>query len=155
MNASSRRIATWLAVTALQAAIAVRAAESNPVAHAPQARVDAASLDVLIKLRPDTSAGATQKLGNPASRSQALARRTGLAVQLTREVSDRLVATHIDLVDRDPAVRMHPSDLFLRHCRPFGRRAGVRPVELAIETMLGALPLRGRRPGAQDRQVAI
>lgn len=102
MNASSRRIATWLAVTALQAAIAVRAAESNPVAHAPQARVDAASLDVLIKLRPDTSAGATQKLGNPASRSQALARRTGLAVQLTREVSDRLVATHIDLVDRDP-----------------------------------------------------
>ena len=103
MNTSSRRMATLLAAAALQATITVQGAESNPVAHESRAPADAASLDVLIKLRPDASAGAVQKLGQQASRSEALARRTGLAVQVTREISDRLLATHVDLAGRDPA----------------------------------------------------
>jgi len=103
MNTSSRRMAALLAAAVLQAAIVATAAEFNPVAHEPRTTPQAASLDVLIKLRAEVSAGSVQKLGNPnSSRSEALARRTGLAVQLKREISDRLVATHIELADRDP-----------------------------------------------------
>jgi serine protease len=96
-------MAALLAAAALQAVIAARAAEFNPVAHEPRTRPETASLDVLIKLRPEVSGGTAQKLSSPVSaRSEALARRTGLAVQLKREISDRLVATHIELADRDP-----------------------------------------------------
>ena len=102
MNTSSRSMAAWLAVALLQAAIDAHAAESNPVAHEAHATTQAASLDVLIKLRPETSSGTPQKLGNQASRSQALARRTGLDVQLKSEISEHLMATHIELADRDP-----------------------------------------------------
>ena len=102
MNTSSRSMAAWLAVALLQAAIVAHAAESNPVAHEAHATTQAASLDVLIKLRPETSSATVQKLGNQASRSQALARRTGLDVQLKREISEHLMATHIELADRDP-----------------------------------------------------
>src|SRR5512147_2099068 len=103
MNTSPGRMAALLAAAALQAVIAARAAEVNPVAHEPRTRPETASLDVLIKLRPEISGGAAQKLSSPVSaRSEALARRTGLAVQLKREISDRLVATHIELADRDP-----------------------------------------------------
>ena len=101
MITSSHRMVAWLAVAALQAAIAAQAAESNPVVRQPHTSVGAASLDVLIKLRPELFNGGVQKLGNQASRSEALARRTGLTVQLRRQISDRLVATHIDLADRD------------------------------------------------------
>jgi serine protease len=105
MNTSSRRMAAWLALGVLQAAIAGHAAESNPVAREPRTPPAAASLDVLIKLRLEYPGG-TRKLSSQnnsslAERSVALARRTGLAVQLKREVSDRLMATHIDLADRD------------------------------------------------------
>jgi serine protease len=97
-------MAAWLAVAVLQAAIAANAAEFNRVAHEPRTRPQAGSLDVLIKLRPGTVDG-TRKLSNqPApdllDRSVALARRTRLPVQLKREISDRLMATHIDLADR-------------------------------------------------------
>jgi serine protease len=86
-----------------QAAIVTHAAEFNPVAHAPQTAPVTRSLDVLIKLRPDGSASSAQKLASPmSSRTEALARRTGLGVELRREVADRLMATHIDLADRDP-----------------------------------------------------
>ena len=101
MITSSHRMVAWLAAAALQAAIAAQAAESNPVVRQPHTSVGAASLDVLIKLRPELFNGGVQKLGNQASRSEALARRTGLTVQLRRQISDRLVATHIDLADRD------------------------------------------------------
>lgn len=100
MNTPSRRMAAVLAVALLQAAIAASAAEFNPVTHERRTPAVAASLDVLIKLRAEVTTG-TQKLGNPASRSEALARRTGLAVQLKREVSERLMASHIELADRD------------------------------------------------------
>jgi serine protease len=103
MNTPSRRIPAVLAVAVLQAAIAARAAESNPVTHAPHTLPVTASLDVLIKLRAEVTSSSIQKLATQASsRSAALARRTGLVVQLRREVSDRLMATHIDLADRDP-----------------------------------------------------
>jgi len=102
MNTSSRRMAALLAVAVLQAAIVAAAAEFNPVAHEPRTSPGTASLEVLIKLRPDNSAGTVQKLGNQSSNSEALARRTGLTLQLKREISERLVATHIELADRDP-----------------------------------------------------
>jgi serine protease len=103
MNTPSRRMAAVLAVAVLQAVIAAHAAESNPVSHAPRTPPGIASLDVLVKLRPDVASGLVQKLATQnSSRSVALAKRTGLAVQLRREISDRLMATHIDLVDGDP-----------------------------------------------------
>lgn len=102
MNTSTSRMAAWLAATVLQAAIVANAAEFNPVAHEAHATAQTASLDVLIKLRPEVATGGVQKLGNPSSRSQALARRSGLALQLKREISDRLVASHIELADGDP-----------------------------------------------------
>ena len=103
MNTPSRRMAAVLAVAVLQAAINAHGAESNPVAHEARTPPGSASLDVLIKLRPEVSGGSARKLSaQQSSRSVELARRTGVAIQLRREVSDRLVATHIDLVDGDP-----------------------------------------------------
>jgi serine protease len=105
MNTSPRRMATWLAVAVLQAAIVAHAGESNPVAHESRTPPGTASLDVLIKLRPEVSSG-TQKLAGqagagPADRSAALGQRTRIPLQLKREVAERLLATHIDLADRD------------------------------------------------------
>jgi serine protease len=103
MNMCSRRMAAVLAVAVLQAAIVAHSAEFNPVAREPRTPPQAASLDVLIKLRAESSSG-VRKLSSPSTmsdRSVALARRTGLTVELKREISDQLMATRIDLADRD------------------------------------------------------
>jgi serine protease len=92
----------WLAAAALQATIVAHAAEFNPVAHGPRTAPKAAVLDLVIKLRPEASPNSFQKLApQGAARSAALGRRTGLALQFKRDISDRLVATHIELADRD------------------------------------------------------
>jgi serine protease len=96
MHPSSRRIAALVTAAALLAAHNAPAQEFNPVAHEPRAEAAEASLPVIIKLRPESGIGGTQKLSN-ADRGSALAKRTGLALQAEREISDRMLATRIEL----------------------------------------------------------
>src|ERR1044072_8907053 len=71
MNILPRRGA-WLAEALLQAAIGAHATEYNPVARQPTTQPEGASLDVIVKLRTESSVG-TQKLSTGADRGIALA----------------------------------------------------------------------------------
>jgi serine protease len=76
-------------------------AESNPVAH--QGAQDTGTLGVIVKLRKDGAGAVIAKLGNGTDRSAALARRTGLALVLRREISDSILANTIELRDASAA----------------------------------------------------
>jgi len=99
MKTPLRGFVALLTLATLQTAVAVRAAEFNPVAHdqRPVTDADATSLDVIVKLRAPASSGGTQKLASNADRSVALAKRTGLALDMKREIAERMLATHIEL----------------------------------------------------------
>ena len=96
MNMPLRGFVALLTAAALQAAVAARAAEFNPVAHGQHEAANATSVDVIVKLRAPASSG-TQKLASNTDRSVALAKRTGLALEMKHLISDRMLATHIEL----------------------------------------------------------
>jgi serine protease len=76
--------------------------EYNPVARPPDAQSAPqlpTSLGVIVKLREETTSSAAGKLANGVDRTVALAKRTGLALTLRREISARLVASSVDLGD--------------------------------------------------------
>jgi len=58
---------------------------------------------VIVKLRSDGAGAAMAKLSNGTSRTEALAKRTGLALQFRREISDRMMAGNIELSDLSAA----------------------------------------------------
>ena len=97
MNTPLRGFVALLTVAALQTAVAARAAEFNPVAHARRPVTDATSLDVIVKLRAPAATSGTQKLATSLDRGVALAKRTGLALDTKREIADRMLVTHIEL----------------------------------------------------------
>jgi serine protease len=86
----------------LCASLAHGAVEHNPVSREPRAPRSADAtrqLSVIVKLRQDGAGAAIAKLGNGADRMTALARRSGLSLGLKREISDRLLASTIELGD--------------------------------------------------------
>ena len=87
----------------MSAPLAQAATEYNPVARQPVANVAAANLSVIVKLRSDGAGAAMAKLSNGTSRTEALAKRTGLALQFRREISDRMMAGNIELSDLSAA----------------------------------------------------
>jgi serine protease len=93
----SSRIAALVAAAALLAAQDAAAQEFNPVAHEPRAESADSGLAVIIKLRADAGARSMQRLASAADRGVALARRTGLPMKLQREISERMLATRVEL----------------------------------------------------------
>jgi serine protease len=100
MRLTSRNLAALAAGAALLAAQVSFGAEYNPVAGQPPTEPDSASLQLIVKLRAESAATGTQKLSSSTDRSAALAKRTGLALKLRREISEQLIATQIELGDQ-------------------------------------------------------
>lgn len=77
------------------------AAEYNPVAREPRSAAQDASassfVDVIVKLRPDSASDEFQKLANGDRRVAALSKRTGLALDLKREISGAMIASRLIL----------------------------------------------------------
>ncbi|HET9865099.1 MAG TPA: S8 family serine peptidase [Steroidobacteraceae bacterium] len=90
-----------MAAAALLATTHAAGQEFNPVAHEPRATGSANSLTVIVKLRAEPAAGSARKLASATDRGVALAKRTGLPMKLQREISERMLATRIELDGRD------------------------------------------------------
>ena len=96
-------IAVLLSISVLQPQAASAASEYNPVAHEPRVPQMASSLGVIVKLRKDGEGAAIAKLASGTERTAALARRTGLALGLRREISDSMLASTVELQDANAA----------------------------------------------------
>jgi serine protease len=100
---------TVLLTTALLCApVAQAESEFNPVTRqpvAPASQASPTSISVIVKLRDDGAGAAISKLSNGSDRSAALAKRTGLALSLRREISNSMFAGKVGLGD-DSAARM-------------------------------------------------
>jgi len=96
MSMHSRRWAVLATLVALQAH-AVLADEFNPVRREPSTQDAPASLDVIVKLRSETQAAEISKAWTVSERSTSLAKRTGLVIQLKRQISDRMLASRVEL----------------------------------------------------------
>ena len=116
-------LAVLAAVAALSWAATLGAAEHNPVAREPRPASQAARLDVIVKLKPDQSAS-IQKADRSADRGMALAKRTGLAVELKREISASMLATQIELggASAAEAMRRLRADPQVEYVAPDHRR---------------------------------
>jgi len=87
----------------LQSPAAWAASEHNPVAHESRAVETPANLGVIVKLRKDGAGAAIAKLSNGNDRTAALAKRTGLALGLKREISDLMFANTVAVGDASAA----------------------------------------------------
>lgn len=76
---------------------AMSAEEFNPVAHEPPQAEATQSLDVIVKLRKQDAGGSLTKLSGGTERVAALAKRTGLAMSLRREISALMLANTLEL----------------------------------------------------------
>jgi len=92
-----------LSIAIAQSHAALADTEHNPVAHEPRTREMSPSLGVIVKLRKDAAGNAIAKLGNGTDRTAALAKRTGLALGLQREISDVMLASTVELADSSAA----------------------------------------------------
>jgi serine protease len=83
---------------------ALNAAETefNPVTHEPRDAATSATVGVIFKLRRDGAGAAIAKLAAGTDRIQALAKRTGLGMNLRREISDTMLASTVELTDASP-----------------------------------------------------
>jgi len=98
MHFHSLKAAALAAVMLTMCAPAAMAAtEFNPVARQPAIHETAAQLAVIVKLRRDGAGAAMAKMSNGATRTEALAKRTGLALQFRREISDHMLAGNIEI----------------------------------------------------------
>ncbi len=95
MHRHSKSLAILATLVALHAPSLRAAGEYNPVAHAPRVQ-DTESVGFIVKLRPSSPVNGSQKLGSTADRSVALAKRTGLTLELRREISPSMIATTSD-----------------------------------------------------------
>jgi len=100
----SPRFASAVLVTlaTLTAAAATAAPEFNPVAHEPRAVMSDGRVGVIVKLRKDGAGAVFAKLASGSDRTDALARRTGLAMSLKREISASMLASIVDIRDASP-----------------------------------------------------
>jgi serine protease len=91
----STRLAVLMILVALGAPSVVVGAEYNPVAHPPRTEAMEAVAGVIVKLRAAPSGTTTQKLNSMADRGARLAKRTGLAIEMRREIGPSTFATRI------------------------------------------------------------
>jgi serine protease len=89
------RLAALLFVAALSAASVVTAAEFNPVAVSPRTAPDETGLGLIVKLRAASSAAVSQKLGSGGDRGAALAKRTGVPMEVRREISAAMMSMEL------------------------------------------------------------
>jgi serine protease len=75
----------------------VTAGESNPVRHEPALADAAASFDVIVKLRDNDQVPGAFKISPANDRAVALAKRTGVDVRLRRQISETMLASHVEL----------------------------------------------------------
>ena len=95
-------IAALLSIAIARSSTASAASEHNPVAHEPR-NFETTSLGVIVKLRKDGDGAAIAKLATGTERTLALAKRTGLALGLKREISDSMLASIVELEDASAA----------------------------------------------------
>lgn len=77
--------------------------EHNPVHREPRpVDIRETELAVIVKWHPDGADGSLQKLASGPARVSVLAKRTGLALTLRREISPAMLATRIDLAGSRP-----------------------------------------------------
>lgn len=96
MSTYSRCLAVVATLVGLQAH-AVFADEYNPVRHEPASLEVTGGIDVIVKLRSEVLPPGTAKLSTSADRSSSLAKRTGVNVQLRRNISERMLASRVEL----------------------------------------------------------
>ena len=89
---------TVLAVSAVSSAADT---EFNPVAREPRQAANETT-GVIFKLRGDGAGASIAKLSGGGDRVQAVAKRTGLAMTLKREISTTLLASTVELSDASP-----------------------------------------------------
>jgi serine protease len=94
MSPVLRFVAALMPAVALLLPVA-RADEFNPVLREPRGAQTGSGFDVIVKLRSEPRS-AFQKLSAASDRGVALAKRTGLTLQLKREISDSLLASHVE-----------------------------------------------------------
>ena len=116
----SFRLAVLGTLVALNAPSVLAASEHNPAVHTPKAD----SVGVIVKLRPASATSAVQKLASLADRSQGLAKRTGVAIQLKRQISDSTLVTTLDShqVDAAEALQRLRADPEVEYAVPDHRR---------------------------------
>jgi serine protease len=117
------RLALLAAAAAFSWPAIVSASEHNPVAREPRPPASTSRLDVIVKLKPEASA-AIQKASTAVDRGAALAKRTGLSVELRREISTLMLATRIELGDAsaEDAMRRLRADPQVEYVAPDQRR---------------------------------
>jgi serine protease len=99
----SSSLAVLLFVAPMLATSATPATEFNPVARSPQVATQDADLGVIVKLRADASSAATQKLSSSTDRGAALSKRTGVALELRREISGSMMSMRFSSVEQTTA----------------------------------------------------
>ncbi|HEU5136303.1 MAG TPA: S8 family peptidase [Steroidobacteraceae bacterium] len=102
MHLQRLMFAVLLAFAIAQSTTATAASEYNPVAREPRDS-QTTNLRVIVKLRKDGDGAAIAKLATGTERTAALAKRTGLALGLKREISASMLASTVDLDDADAA----------------------------------------------------
>src|SRR5688572_19098387 len=109
LNAAVART-VLLTISMLCAPVALADAEFNPVARQPVSQLStalpAASLSVIVKLRNEAVGATVAKLASGVDRAAALAKRTGLKLSLKREISERMLASSVELDDANVSQAM-------------------------------------------------
>ncbi len=90
--------AVLLSIAIVQSPTALADSEYNPVAREIR-NAQATTLGVIVKLRKDGAGATIAKLATGTERTAALAKRTGLALALRREISDVMLASTVELED--------------------------------------------------------
>ena len=119
-----RFLAFLAALAALSGPSTAATPEHNPVAREPRVSSAPAGLDVIVKLRPEAASSRVQKPSSNPDRNAALAKRTGVALALKREISESMLASRIELRDADPAdvLRKLRADPQVEYVAPDHRR---------------------------------
>lgn len=96
--------------------------EHNPVTREPRNPSPPGFLDVIVKMRSGDAAA--QKAADPAERGPALAKRTGLALKLGREISSTMLAAQVELGDAsaEESLRRLRADPQVEYVAPNHRR---------------------------------
>ncbi len=137
--------------------------EFNPVARQPRTSAAATSVGVIFKLRADGAGATISKLSTGSDRTQAMAKRTGLNMNLRREISSALLASTIELGDSsadqvlerlraDPAVEFAvPDHRRFAQAVPndplFAGQWYLQSTEVSAVNAVGAWDLETGRPG--------
>lgn len=97
-----RRVALGLLATLAALSVGAADTEFNPVDREPRGDVTSADVGVIFKLRADGVGASIAKLSTGSDRTQAISKRTGLHMDLRREISASMLASTVELGDSSP-----------------------------------------------------